>query len=201
VKPRLATAAASVTPLASLTGCASTAGTSSAAATGTNRPAATATDSASVSDPDATDNEDVSVPEDTPSDEESTPEEAAPEKFGGSFTYEDGISVTISKPKPFTPSDTAAADEAPHYVQFTVTLVNGTAKRFDPALFNTTIQSANEEGDLVIDSAKGIGGGPNTKLLAGREAKFRIAYGVKDPKDLVLEVNPDFEHEAALFTS
>lgn len=194
MKNRLATAAVGVALLAAMTGCASTPGAASAEKTGSNRPAATSDT--------ATTTEDTSTQDATPADEATTTASDGPVKFGETWEWEDNLSLTVSKPKPYTPSESAAADKhAKHFVQFTVTVVNKTGKTFDPALFNASLQSANEEGDQVFDSENNIGGGPSTKLLSGREAKFKVAYAAADPKDLVLEVHPDFEHEAIYSTS
>ncbi len=122
-------------------------------------------------------------------------------RFGQSFSYEDGLTVTVGKPQPFRPSETAAFDRAPAYRSFTVTIVNKTGRRFDPATFTTTVQSSNEEAEAVYDTARGIEGSPSTTLLNGRETKFRIAYGLQDPKDVVMEVNPSFDHEAVVYTT
>ena len=78
--------------------------------------------------------------------------------------------------------------------------MNKTGKPWDPSLISATVQSSNKEGEQVYDSEK-LGDEPSTKLLKGREVKFKIAFGVADPKDLVLEIAPDFEHESAIFTS
>lgn len=77
--------------------------------------------------------------------------------------------------------------------------MNATGAPWDPALFQASLQSANEEGSKIYDSE--LPEDPRTKLLNGREAKFTIAFGVKDPADLVLEVTPDFEHESVLYAS
>ena len=67
--------------------------------------------------------------------------------------------------------------------------------------FCIEVQSGNTEADQVFDSENDVGGGPSTKLLNGREAKFKIAFTVANPKDLVMEVRPSFEHESVLFTN
>jgi hypothetical protein len=179
-----------------LSACIRVTGAPSAGQTGSNRPAETS-----------------AIPSEQPSAVESEPDVAEPEPteapvasdeplvFGKSMTYADGLSFSIGKPKTFHPSEYALSSAAKAYVKFTVTLVNGTGKTFDPSMFNATAQSANVEADQVFDSAKGLGGGPHTKLLKGREAKFVIGFGVADPKDIVLEVRPSFEHESSLFTN
>jgi hypothetical protein len=79
--------------------------------------------------------------------------------------------------------------------------VNGTDANFDATLFLTTMQSGNVEASQVYDFEQNVGGAPSTTLLPGREAVFKIAFGVSNPADLVMEVAPSFEHEAAIFTT
>lgn len=121
--------------------------------------------------------------------------------FGQSYTWEDGITVTISKPSDFKPGQYAAASKSPAYVKFSVRIVNKSGKNFDPVLFNATLQSGNEEAEQVFDSENKIGETPTTALLDGREAKFTIGFGVKDKSDLVLQVAPGFEYNSVIFTN
>ncbi len=121
--------------------------------------------------------------------------------FGQAFTWEDGLSLTVGKPSSFTPSKWAAGKEKfTKFVVFDVRVVNKTGKPWDPSLISATIQSSNQEGSQVYDSGS-LGEDPSTKLLNGREVTFKIAFGVDDPKDLVLEIAPDFAHDSAIFTS
>ncbi len=138
----------------------------------------------------------------TTTEEETTTTTAPPNpKFGQTFQWKDGLSVTIGAPTPFTPSESAASEAAPAYLSFEVKIVNGTTANFDPSAFNSSLQSSNVEAAEVFDSANGFEGSPSTTLLAGREAVFKIGYGVSDPADLVLEVHPDFEHDSVIFTT
>ncbi len=122
-------------------------------------------------------------------------------KFGKAYVYQDGLSVTVSAPKAFKPSEYAAGtDNFKHFVSFEVRIVNKTGKPWDPSLFTATVQSENEEGEEVFDD--GLEGAPQTKLLNGRETKFTVAFGVANPKDIVMEVNPDMiDHDAVMFQS
>lgn len=122
-------------------------------------------------------------------------------KFGQTYTWEDNVSVTISEPTPFQPSSSAAADEAAAYLAFDVTVVNGSDDVYETSMFGTSAQSGNTEADEVFDTAQGFDGAPSTKLLPGREATFKIGYGVSTPSDIVMEVSPGFEYQAAIFTS
>lgn len=171
-----------------LSACAQTPATPGAVAeqTGSNRPAATS--EAPVAD--------VAEPEP----EFTAPEEAddEPVAFGSSKVYTDGLQVTVSKGKSFKPSDTSAGgDGFKSFVKYTITIVNGTGKVFDASMFSSSAQSGNVEADEIYDTD--MGGAPGTKLLKGRESKFSVGYGVTDPKDVVLEVTPSFEHNSVLF--
>jgi len=174
-----------------LSGCAST----ETAAPGT-QPDAQVTESTNPV-PDLTE-------EPTPTEEPSAePEDEDPIlKFGQSHTWEDGMQITIGKLESFKPSDTAAFDEDDdRFVKFHVTIKNGTKKRFDPSSFSTTASTGDRDAEEVYDSAKGIGGAPESKILPGRSKNFDIAYGIDKGEDFVLEVAPDYDYEEALYAS
>lgn len=122
--------------------------------------------------------------------------------FGRAYTWDDGLSVTIAAPQPYTPSQSAAGVVAGQTaVALQITVVNGTSAPFDPVLFTVSAQSGNTEASKIYDSAKNIGGGPSTKVLAGRETTYKVAFSVADPKDLIVEFSPDFTHRSVLFAS
>ncbi len=126
--------------------------------------------------------------------------EAGPLAFGETFTYEDGLSLTVGRPAPFTPSDVAAgAEGSPAAARFIVTIVNGTAANVEPRPFYATVTSANVEGSEVF--VGDLIGPPSTVLLPGREATFSIGFAVQDPADLVMEVNLDCAHDAAVYAT
>ena len=163
--------------------CSSTPAAPSTADTGVNRPTASSTSPTSST----------------------TSTTAANLRLGDSTKWEDGLSVTLSKAEPFTPSDSAAIldPSAKAFVKINVTLVNGTAANFDPAVFHMSAQAGNKEAQQVFDSAKGINSSPSTMLLPTRETQFPVVFGVLDAAnpDLVVQVTPDFQHKAQVFTS
>lgn len=133
--------------------------------------------------------------------EKAAPANDGTARFGKAFTWEDGLSVTVGKPSNYKPSEWAfGSDKFKSFVVFDVRVVNKTGKPWDPGLMSATMQSSNKEGERVFDSGK-LPEEPRTKLLNGREVKFKMAFGVTDPKDLVLEVAPDFSHDSVIFTS
>ncbi len=166
-------------------GCAGLpANTVPSAPVGDNRPATSAPAATYTTDP---------VPSPTPTDD-------GVAALGETYLWTDGLAVTISKPSPFEPSRSAAGtDQFDHSVVFDVTIVNKTGTTWDPVMFRATVQSGNQEGSRIFDSAKNLTGAPSTKLLNGREATFKMAFGVADPADIVMEVSPDWDHQSALF--
>ncbi|OZC83450.1 hypothetical protein CH282_15990 [Rhodococcus sp. 06-418-1B] len=122
--------------------------------------------------------------------------------FGQAFTFNNGLSVGVSAPTPYTPSASAAtSDPNGQFVAFTVTIVNGSSENYDPALFTASLQSGNTEAEQVYDSANDVGGAPSTAVLPSRESQFTMAFEVSDPADLVLQVSPGFEYRDAFFTN
>jgi hypothetical protein len=145
----------------------------------------------------------VNHPSDTATSETPTPSptQAGPKKFGQRFTYTDGLVVTVAAPVAFTPSEYAAKEPAAAYIILQFTVINGTGKNYDPSVFQATVQSANVEASTVYDTEGGIGGSPQTVILPRRETTFKMAFGVKNPKDLVVQVTPSFDYDPAIFTS
>lgn len=112
--------------------------------------------------------------------------------FGQTFKYDDGLAVTVSKPKNFKPSEYAfTSEDWAGYKKFKITVVNNTGETVDVSLFYVTMQSGNEEAEQVFDGENGLDGAPSTKLLDGRESTFAVGFGVADPDDMVMEVSPD----------
>lgn len=125
----------------------------------------------------------------------------APLAFGQTKVFDDGLSLTVSQPVEFEPSEYAATSKAPSYVGFKVTLHNGTGSSFDPSSFHASMQSGSTDEDQVFDSAKGLDGPPSTQLLDGRDSVFTIGFGAEDVTDLVLDLNVDYEHPNVIYVS
>jgi hypothetical protein len=51
---------------------------------------------------------------------------------------------------------------------------------YEPALFTVSLQSGDTEAEQAFDTAKGLEGGPTTKALDGRQAKFDVGFGGGD---------------------
>ncbi len=121
--------------------------------------------------------------------------------FGGTFTWGDGLVVTVGAPKAFKPSDTAAIRPAKAYEQFEITVTNRTGSVYDPSALQVGAQSGGKESEQVFDSENGIGGSPSTTVLDGRKIIFAVGFGVEDPKDIIVDVQPGYDYEPGLFSS
>lgn len=162
---------------------------------GTNRP------ETSQVDPDASEAEaENAAAPDAPESSPEADEGTKVQSFGDSFTYEDGLQITVSTPTAMTSGQWAIPANAEGSA-FTVTIVNGTDAPFDPVMTNLTAQSGNTEAEQIFDSENGYNGPPSTTLLPGREAQFKVAFATSDPDDIVLEIAPSWDHEAAIYAS
>ncbi len=178
--PSIAAAAALAFALAGCGGVSAT--TTTSAPVGDNRPASTAGSTAAAAATSAAASSGVA-------------------KFGDTYSWKDGLAVTISAPEAYTPSQSAAGAQAGQQaVAFTITIVNKTSEPFDPVLFHVSAQSGNTEASAIYDSGN-IGSTPTTKLLPGREVTFKVAFSVADPGDIVMEVRPDITHDEVLYQS
>lgn len=131
---------------------------------------------------------------------ESTPNAPAVLGFGEDWEYEDGMSVKVSEPTTFTPSEYAAGGEGfPSHVRFDITLSNNTDAAFDPTMAMDSVVSGGVEGDAVFDD--GLEGSPMSTLLPGKSVTYAVGYGVQDATDVQVEVAPSWDHQSALFTA
>jgi hypothetical protein len=122
--------------------------------------------------------------------------------FGTPVTYENGLTVTVSGPEPYTPSNTAAGEEGfTQFVRLSISVSNGTTEPYEPVLFTTNVQSGVTEGSQVFDYANNLGGSPSTAVLPGRELTWQMGFGVTDVNDLIVEVTPGFDYNETFYST
>ncbi|MGL5825618.1 MAG: hypothetical protein ACRCYU_12525 [Nocardioides sp.] len=123
--------------------------------------------------------------------------------FGDAFTWQNGLTISVSEPQPFEPSKRAAFDKkAQAHVFFDVTIVNNTGEKWDAGLTYISLQSGNSEAQQVFDSDNGLEGRPITRVPEGRETTFKIGFNVKSTRNLAMKVSPgDAESESTVWTS
>lgn len=141
------------------------------------------------SEPEVTDNE----TEEDNTEVEASEGDGNPE-VGDTWTWEDGLSVTLADVRPFEPSypDVTSYDQ---HIVLDVTIENSTGENFDPNRLYMTASSGGQEAEAAYDSAQGLNGRPSTTLLDGQDVTFAFGYGVEDPENLTVEMR-DTDWEA-----
>ena len=122
--------------------------------------------------------------------------------IGDTYVWDDGVSLTISQPEAFKPSDTAAGaedKELKDIQKYTVTIKNDSDEAVDPILFTMTGNSGGKEAQQIFDSQKNIGSAPSTKIQPGKSVSFDVAYAMVDHKDASFDVSLDFNREEVTF--
>ncbi|WP_460513729.1 hypothetical protein [Frigoribacterium salinisoli] len=121
--------------------------------------------------------------------------------FGDTWQYDDGLTVTVSAPEPYTPSEYASGADQAEAVVFTITIENGTEANFDPSLSIPNVSSGGTEASRIVDFEGATGLPPSTTVPSGQSVSWQAAFSVVDPEQIVLDVAPSFDHDAAVFTS
>jgi hypothetical protein len=118
--------------------------------------------------------------------------------FGDTFTYDDGIALTVSAPEAYTPGEYSSGADQAASVVFTVTIENGTDANFDPMPYETAT-SGGVEASKVYDSD--IESSPTTVVPAGQSISYRIVFSVADADQIVFQMSPSFDYDDVVFTS
>ena len=134
-----------------------------------------------------------------------TPSSPSTGPIGSTFTYTDGLSVTVTSLQRFTPSDTAAGvNSGQAAVIATVTIHNGTGADVNLAAVQVNAYggSAGNQATAVFDSANNIGIGFSGSVPVGRSVTARYAFALAPPdlSNVVVQVTPGFDYEPASFT-
>lgn len=138
-------------------------------------------------------------------DDQST--EAAPEgvaDFGSSWTWDDGLKLTVKPAGLSAAGQYASGAEASNgkmYV-FDVTLQNGTQEVFDPAILTASVVYGAEGTQAEGVFTEKIDGFFQGKVLPGKKQSTRVAFGIPagELEDVTLTYMVDFDHEDALFS-
>lgn len=123
----------------------------------------------------------------------SAPSTSQPPAFGKAFTYPSGLAVTVSRPRAFTPSNTARP-RVQHAVAFEVTIVNSTDRLYRLPGLVLTASVNGQPSDEVVDSTQGYTGFANasTDLPPARKITLLLAFGSDTvPATAGLRVQPD----------
>ena len=129
------------------------------------------------------------------------PEDDGINAFGETVTYDDGLSLSVSTPAPYQPTEMAAgAVEGHTSLAFEFVLTNNSSENVEPLVFGSAT-SGGVEAPGVFDTSNGISFPPSTVLLPGQTIKWNSVYSVLDPADVTLQVSAGFEYDDAIFTT
>jgi hypothetical protein len=121
-------------------------------------------------------------------------------KFGGSYRFLDGMTVTVSAGKPYQPTESAFGAPAKQYLQYDVTIVNGTRQTFDPGRFSYGMTETGKRVGQISDPDRQIDRIPNGSVPPGHQIVLKIALGVTGTKNLALDLRIG-EHPPVVFTN
>lgn len=125
-------------------------------------------------------------------------------RLGQTAHYSNGVELTVSELRDYTPSDTAALSNDPalsNHRVVTVTIRNGSDAPLDPTvLFNGN--SGGRAIDEIFDIENKIDGGLTLgSVQPGQEVSFEAAFSMADPANLSLDVNMGYSYDDLTFTS
>ena len=127
--------------------------------------------------------------------------------FGETMTWDDGVSLAVSAPEPYTPSDFAVGATHANNVAFTLTITNNSTEDVQ-LLALPTFSSGDQEvsqifdiGSDVFETGDDVGFPPAETLEPGASVTWRAAWSVDDPSALTLEVAPSFLYPSVTFTN
>ncbi|WZH52917.1 MAG: hypothetical protein PIR53_02730 [Nocardioides alkalitolerans] len=150
---------------------------------------------------DDADEEDETVIAEEVEETEETEEPATNPAFGQAYTWDNGLTVTVSAPEQFQPSEYAFVEGEGTPLKFTITVVNNTGDNYEPVGDYITLQSGNAEAASIYDMET-LSDTPSTVLLDGREIVYSIGFMAADPADLVMEFQPsDYALDSVIFVS
>jgi hypothetical protein len=121
--------------------------------------------------------------------------------FGQTFTYADGLAVTVDQPTTYRSSSTAAGDVNPHAYSVTVRITNNTGAAFDPVLLQVAMSTGGDQASQIYDSANDMGDRPQNQLQPGRSLTYELAFSTTAASgEAQVDVVPSFSHDHAVFT-
>ena len=126
---------------------------------------------------------------------------ALTKQFGSTFTWDDGLAVTVSAPTPFKPkSDVSYQDkDSKAFVVVEVTFKNGATEPMSPGMLSLRGTTGSREAKRIFDSASGLELEPSAKVLPGREVKWKVAFGVDLGQPFTVQIDYGFDRKGGIY--
>ena len=107
--------------------------------------------------------------------------------------FDNGLSVTVSAPKSFTPTD-AALPRSPRAIAFDLIIENGSGRVYRPARLSILATVDDKAAPQLVDSTQGYTGfvGTVDEVAPGQSVRVTVAFAVPTERaHLQLSVQPD----------
>ncbi|RKW70734.1 hypothetical protein [Galactobacter caseinivorans] len=121
-------------------------------------------------------------------------------KLGETYTWEDGLKVTVSQPQQYKPSPSAENRVTAKARVFTITVNNGTEKGLIPGGIQISVTSGGAESSQVLDKGLWLDSSKK-KIEPGETLTYKMAYEIKNPKDIKMSFSPGVQYDTKSFTS
>lgn len=121
-------------------------------------------------------------------------------QFGDIITFDNGVTISISEPAPYTPTQYAAGTvDGNENLVFNVVVTNGSDEPIDP-MFLGSVSAGGQEASSIIDMENNIGLPPSTAILPGQSVTWQEAYAVVSSTDITFQMSYNFFKDA-IFTN
>lgn len=123
--------------------------------------------------------------------------------FGETAAYDDGVTISVSSPSPFTPTEYASGADQPVDLVYSITITNGSAENIDPLPYSR-VASGGVEATQIYDfdnEAGDVTTYPTTTILPGGSVTWQEAWSVTDPDEIVFQISPSYDYGDAVFTN
>ncbi|MGW4929663.1 DUF2510 domain-containing protein [Agromyces sp. NPDC004153] len=121
--------------------------------------------------------------------------------FGQTIAWEDGVTMTVTPPEPYVPTEVATGGAS--NVVFTLTITNGSPEAIS-LLTYSQVTSGGQPGAIIfdiLDTGEEVGVEPSGVLEPGQAVTWREAWSVADPNAITLLDSPTVDHVEVTFTN
>ena len=131
------------------------------------------------------------TPTPSPTASKSPVEEKVLLNYGQTYQYNDGLRVTVSKPKDY-PKDPTVKMSKKYYKYFSVTVKNTVRKSYETNYFDVNSVAGDSYGEYTATEGNGF---PTAPLAKGESLTFTVAFGYDSNEPPVVSFNPFVDPE------
>ncbi|MFF4011474.1 DUF4352 domain-containing protein [Streptomyces sp. NPDC001717] len=115
----------------------------------------------------------------------------SPLPFGETFTYDNGVKVSLSAPKEYEPKGVLAR-ESKNPIQITVTITNGSAEPYEVLFPMPSVRDEQgETAKVIYDGSAGVPKVIRGSIMPGQSASGVVAFDLPDgTKNITADISP-----------